>query len=469
MPHALPRTVPHGWAAIFRLGLVQAAIGSVVVLATSTMNRVMVVELALPAILPGLLVGLHYAVQLARTRVGHGSDVGGRLSYWTAGGMLILALGGIGAAGSIGLMAAHSVAGMLAAVVSYALVGLGVGACGTSLLVLLARTAGPERRAAAATLTWLMMLVGFAVTTAVVGQLLDPYSPARLIEITAGICGVDLLITVLAIRNVDKVSAGGTALGRRAPDANARSADAADAGPAGNAFSQALRQVWREPVARRFTMFIFLSMLAFSGQELILEPFAGRVFQLSPAHTARLASALHAGALVGMLLVAALGSLPRRWRVNSLPGWTAGGCIASGAALAGLIVAAATNAAWPLNANILLLGLANGVFTIGAIGSMMSLVAVGGAGHQGLRMGLWGAAQAIAFAVGGAISSAGVDIAGKLSGSPATAYSCVFAAQAVLFCAAAALAARIGVRGESPGKLQNRQSLGPRGQSIQKA
>ena len=48
-----------GWGAIARLGLVQMALGAVVVLTTSTLNRVMVVELALPALLPGLLVGVH--------------------------------------------------------------------------------------------------------------------------------------------------------------------------------------------------------------------------------------------------------------------------------------------------------------------------------------------------------------------------------------------------------------------------
>ena len=64
-----------GWLGIVRLGLVQAALGAVVVLATSTLNRVMVVELALPAIVPGALVALHYAVQVLRPRMGYGSDM----------------------------------------------------------------------------------------------------------------------------------------------------------------------------------------------------------------------------------------------------------------------------------------------------------------------------------------------------------------------------------------------------------
>ena len=69
---------PFGWGSIARLGLVQMALGAIVVLTTSTLNRVMVVELALPALLPGMLVALHYLVQIARPRMGHGSDVGGR-------------------------------------------------------------------------------------------------------------------------------------------------------------------------------------------------------------------------------------------------------------------------------------------------------------------------------------------------------------------------------------------------------
>ena len=89
---------PLGWAGIARLGLVQTSLGAVVVLMTSTINRVMVVELSLPAIVPGLLVALHYGVQVLRPRWGHGSDAGGRRTPWIIGGMAALALGGFGAA-----------------------------------------------------------------------------------------------------------------------------------------------------------------------------------------------------------------------------------------------------------------------------------------------------------------------------------------------------------------------------------
>ncbi len=90
-----------GWFGIVRLGLVQTALGAIVVLTTSTINRVMIVELALPAMIPGLLVTWHYALQVLRPRWGHGSDGGGRRTRWIIAGMAALALGGVGAALSV--------------------------------------------------------------------------------------------------------------------------------------------------------------------------------------------------------------------------------------------------------------------------------------------------------------------------------------------------------------------------------
>ena len=52
------------WWQIIRLGLIQTALGGIVVLTTSTLNRIMVVEMALAASLPGFLVTIHHAVQL---------------------------------------------------------------------------------------------------------------------------------------------------------------------------------------------------------------------------------------------------------------------------------------------------------------------------------------------------------------------------------------------------------------------
>ena len=58
-------------------------------------------------------------------------------------------------------------------------------------------------------------------------------------------------------------------------------------------------------------------------------------------------------------------------------------------------------------------------------------------------MGLWGAAQAIAFGLGGLAGSTASDIARALMGAPVPAYALVFAAESVLFLVSAVLAASI--------------------------
>jgi MFS family permease len=190
---------PLGWLGIVRLGLVQTALGAIVILTTSTLNRVMVVELMLPAMLPGILVGIHYAVQLSRPRWGYGSDMGGRRTPWIIGGMAVLALGGIGAALSVALMASSTLAGIILATLAFIAIGVGVGASGTSLLTLLAVRVIPERRAPAATIVWVMMIVGFILTAAIAGGQLDPFTMTRLVAVTSIVCALAFVLTLLAV------------------------------------------------------------------------------------------------------------------------------------------------------------------------------------------------------------------------------------------------------------------------------
>lgn len=424
-----------GWAGIFRLGLVQAMLGAVVVLTTSTLNRVMVVELMLPALLPGLLVALHYAVQMTRPRMGYGSDLGQRRTPWIIGGMVVLALGGFGGAVATAWMGTDRWAGTALAVLAFACVGLGVSAAGTSLLVLLAKRVAADRRAAAATTVWVMMIVGFAVTAGLAGRWLDPYSPQRLMTVSATVSVVAVLVAVLALRGLE---------GRAAPLAPAAS-------PRPD-FRAALRQTWADPDARRFTVFVFVAMLAYSTQDLILEPFAGLLFGFTPGESTQLAGVQHGGTLAGMLLAALAGRRVFGVGLGSLRTWTVWGCVASCLALAGLTIAAFGAAPhWPLRGNVFLMGVSNGAFSIAAIGSMMALAGRGRESREGTRMGLWGAAQAIGFAGGGLIGTAASDIAHRLIGSTGPAYGVVFAAEASLFVVAALLARHIHVPATTTG------------------
>jgi BCD family chlorophyll transporter-like MFS transporter len=415
------------WLGIVRLGLVQASLGAIVVLTTSTINRVMIVELMLPAVVPGLFVTWHYALQVLRPGWGHGSDKGGRRTRWIIAGMAALALGGFGAAVSVHLMTQNMLAGAIAATIAFTLIGGGVGAAGTNLLVLLAKSVAEARRAAAATIVWIMMIVGFIITAALAGRFLDPFSTERLMAVAGVICGIALLMSVAALWRVE---------------ANVQPAE--QIAKAKVPFAQAIAEVWADRTARRFAIFIFVSMLAYSAQDLILEPFAGIVFGLTPGQSTSLSGVQNSGVLLGMILVGAASTLFPR--LMSLRSWTVIGCIGSALALVGLVGAAQVGPGWPLKPSVLALGFMNGVFAVAAIGSMFSMANSGGQSREGVRMGLFGASQAIAFGIGGFAGTVLADVSRLILGSPVMAYATVFAVEAVFFLIAAALASAVGKR-----------------------
>ena len=199
-------------------------------------------------------------------------------------------------------------------------------------------------------------------------------------------------------------------------------------------------------------MFVFISMLSYSAQDLILEPFAGTHFAFTPGQSTKLSGAQHGGVFAGMLLVAVITTVWKRRQIASLKGWVIGGCVASAVAMSGL-VCAGTGAfgvsAWPLRENVFLLGMANGAFSIAAIGAMMALASEGRGAREGVRMGMWGASQAIAFGGGGFLGTVLADVARWLVGSSSAAYSFVFALEALGFVVAAWLALGIAfARGE---------------------
>jgi BCD family chlorophyll transporter-like MFS transporter len=252
--------------------------------------------------------------------------------------------------------------------------------------------------------------------------------------VTAAVSVVALIVSTLSVRGLE---------GRGVDSATVNNTEKPD-------FRAALAQVWDEPVARRFTIFVFVSMLAYSAQDLILEPFAGAVHGYTPGASTQLAGVQHGGVLLGMLLVALSGALATRFpnhpllrQLGSLRGWTVGGCVASALALFGLMLAGLQGADWPLKFNVFVLGVANGAFSIGAIGSMMRLAHEGGPARAGIRMGLWGAAQALAFGIGGLVGTGASDLAHHLLALPGSAYATVFALEGTVFLLSAVLAWRI--------------------------
>jgi BCD family chlorophyll transporter-like MFS transporter len=418
---------PLTWLGIARLGLVQSAIGAVVMLATSLLNRVMVVEYAQAATLPAGLVAFHYAVQLTRPKWGHGSDSGWRRTPWIIGGMAVLALGGVLATQATVMLGGAFGPALALAILAYAMIGAGVGAAGTSLLALLATRTAEARRPAAASLTWIMMILGIVLTAGIAGKMLEPFSPERLVQVAMGVAGGAFIVACLGVFGIE---------GRSLPVASIVKAPPV-------AFGHALRSIWDDPVTRLFSIFVFVSMLAYATQDLILEPFSGLIFGLTPGQSTSLSGTQHQGVLLGMILVGVGGHGFGGRAGLKLKRWIVGGCIGSAAALAALAMAATVGPGWPLAPTVFMLGFANGVFAVAAIGSMLELAGRNGPGHEGIRMGLWGAAQAAAFGLGGFFGAGAVDTGRHFFGADAPAFELVFAAEAVMFLAAALIALRL--------------------------
>ena len=409
-----------GWFSIFRLGLVQACLGAVVVLMTSTLNRLMVVELSMAATVPGFLVGLHYAVQLSRPKWGLISDLENNRTKWINLGMLILGIGANLATLSLVLFNSNPLLAMLLSILAYTLIGLGVGACGTSLLALMAKHTAERRRPAAAMITWLMMIFGIAMTAGIVGMLLVPYSFELLLKIVAVLTVLTMVISFAATwkieNNLDEI--------RQTDEEKAP-------------LLEELKSLWEHSKTRNFTIFVFLSMTAYFMQELILEPYAGIVFQYTPSQTTSLSGMQNGGVFVGMLTV---GVLATALKFGTLKSWVQAGCLGSCFMLISIMLLGQINSSLPLELAVVGLGFFNGMFAVAAIGSMMSLAGSGSKRREGTRMGLWGAAQAIAAGFGGLLGTILVDLLQVANLSPVNAYGMVFSLEASLFALAALLA-----------------------------
>jgi BCD family chlorophyll transporter-like MFS transporter len=327
-------------------------------------------------------------------------------------------------AASIPIMARSPGWGIALAAVASVVLGAGVSAAGTPLLALMSERSDASQRAGAAAITWILMIVGIIITAATSGALLDPFSFERLMMIAGGIGGVGFLVAWIATIGIER--------GARPVAAPSQASAAAD-----RTFATALHTVWNEPAARLFAGFVFLAMFAYSAQDLILEPFAGIAFGMTPGESTALSGTHHGGVLVGMIATAILAT-----RRGQLRHWAAAGCLASALTYTALVASPAVGDVRYFRLVVLLLGLANGVFAIGAIGSMMSLTGDKSDGRAGLRLGVFGAAQALAYALGTLSGAAGVDVARAALGSPVDGYLVVFGVEAALFAASAWLALR---------------------------
>lgn len=386
---AASTTLP--FSRLMRLSLFQVTVGMAAVLLTGTLNRVMIVELNVPAWLVGLMVSIPLVFAPFRALIGFRSDnhrsyLGWRRTpfIWFGsllqfGGLAIMPFALIVLSGDT-----HGppAIGQLGAALAFLLVGIGMHTTQTAGLALATDLAPPDLRPRVVALMYVMLLVGMVVTSVVFGLLLENFSQIRLIQV---IQGAGLLTIVL----------NGAALWKQEVRNTARTSPGlppADFYRSWHAFLAGGR-------ASRLLVAVGLGAAAFGMQDVLLEPYGGQVLGLSVSATTTLTALLALGSLAGFALAARL--LGRGANPCRVAGF---GALVGVVAFSAVIFAAPVGSPTLFRVGTVLIGFGGGLFSVGTLTAAMGLARHGA---NGLALGAWGAVQAsaagIAIVIGGTL------------------------------------------------------------------
>ena len=403
---------------LLRLSLFQVSVGMSIVLLVGTLNRVMIVELAVPASLVGVMISLPLVFAPLRALIGFKSDNHRSALGWRRvpfiyrgtmlqfGGLAImpfalLVLSGGGNASQLPAWVGQAAAGL-----AFLLVGIGVHTTQTVGLALATDLASPESQPKVVGLMYVMLLFGTIASALIFGALLADFSPGRLVQVIQGAA-----VTTLVLN--------GIAVWKQETRGQARSAQAARVQPS-------FRESWQRFIhggqAVRRLVAVGLGTMAFSMEDVLLEPYGGQVLHLSVGDTTKLTATLAVGGLLGFGLaskVLARGADPFR--------------MASYGALVGipafLAVIFSATAASPLMFALgtLFIGFGAGLFGHGTLTATMNLAPPD---QAGLALGAWGAVQAsaagVAIALGGILRDLVAGIATPDDPGSALAYQFVY-------------------------------------------
>lgn len=409
---------------LLRLSLFQVTVGMAAVLLIGTLNRVMIVELGLPAWLVATMISLPLVFAPFRMLVGHRSDVHRSVLGWRRvpyiwfgtmmqfGGLAIMPFALILLSGD-----SHGppIIGQIGAALAFLLAGAGLHMTQTAGLALATDLAPARARPKVVALLCFMLIVGTVVSALGFGVLLKPFSELRLIQVVQGSAAATMILN-------------GIALWKQEPRNRNRMAEAAGPG-----FRESWRAYTQTGRAGRRLLAIGMGTVAFSMQDVLLEPYGGKILHLTVSATTSLTALLAVGGACGLGLAAR--SLNRGADPYRVAGF---GALAGLAAFSSVIFAAPTESAVLFAVGVALVGFGAGLFAHGTLTASMNL-AQGDA--TGLALGAWGAVQAsaagLAIASGGLLSDGVESLArgGRLGPSfvsPATGYTAVYVTELVL-------------------------------------
>ncbi|MCY4305358.1 MAG: PucC family protein [Aestuariivita sp.] len=380
---------------LLRLSLFQVSVGMATVLLLGTLNRVMIVELSLPAMIVAVMIALPVLIAPFRALLGFRSDtyrssIGWKRapfiwfgSLWQFGGLAIMPFALLVLGGDV----VHQIpfAGEVLAGLAFLMTGLGLHMTQTAGLALASDRASSETRPRVVALLYIMFLVGMGLSSVIVGMLLSDYSDLRLIRVVQGAAVAGVILNLVALWKQEKVCP--TSKRERAsprPLFRDAWADFAQGGQPG-----------------RLLVCVFIATMAFNMQDVLLEPYGGEILKLSVAATTLLTAAWASGALLGFIWAG------YRLKRGTNPYRLAGLGILSGIwAFSIIIFSAPIGSASMFFAGAGLIGFGGGLFAVSTLMAAMIMPARGVAG-RGLALGSWGAAQATAaglsIALGGTL------------------------------------------------------------------
>jgi len=423
---------------LMRLSLFQVTVGMALVLLLGTLNRVMIVELEVPATLVGVMISLPLLFAPFRALIGYRSDIHKsalgwrRVPYIWKGTMLqfggfaimpfaLLVLSGYDRAADAPLWIGYS-----SAALAFLLVGAGVHTVQTVGLALATDLVPVEEQPKVVGLMYVMLLVGMIAAALIFGYLLRDYTPGKLVQVVQGAAVVTVALNLVAMWKQEPRD--------RVRAARMETETHAD-------FIDAWRLFVRGRTAVGLLVVIALGTMGFGMADVLLEPYGGQVLDLSVAMTTRLTAVLALGGLIGFAIASRV-LLNGRDPID----------VAWWGTLAGIPAFAAIIASGPLGEPVLfvagtwLAGLGAGLFGHGTLTATMRSAP---REQVGLALGAWGAVQAtaagIAVALGGIIRDLITALPGAESFRPEAPYTPVFSLE--LFLLLAALVAITFLRG----------------------
>jgi BCD family chlorophyll transporter-like MFS transporter len=407
------------WRKVLQFTLVHVGVAITAVPVNSTLNRIMITELNLPALLVGVLVALPYLLSplqvLAGSWADHHTVWGRHRSPWILIGGLMASFGGYLTAHAVILMGENFGLGLLASFGTFALWGMGVNIASVSYLSLLSEQTegGSGWRSRAVSVMWTTMIVATILTSLAISGLLEPYS-------------TDALYTAFGF--VWLVASAFVLFG--AAGIEPRAKETAHLHSRAESPLVAIKALTGNPTAQRFFFYLTLVLISIHAQDVLLEPFGGDVLGMPIAATARLTSIWGLGFFVTML-----GGLWVVRRMGKKPAANIGAVIAAGG-FALIILSGVVQSISMLWGAVFVLGLGGGLMTVSNLSFMLDMTIAQAAG---LYIGAWGVANFAGQALGNIASGLIRDVALRLTGSEMAGYATVFGLEIVGLAAAVLL------------------------------